>query len=156
MQCLGKSCWVHMTQQNITICVPISWEVVLIRTNKSCVVSKYTELYLSWGNWEGIKAPRIVSGGDDLSHYLSGTFLFSGIPIVQTSPWQIIALLNIKNICLECRTCELRHPLQLHSVIPACCIHWNGNSAQRWHKPHIERQEHKVWQQDLSQTLHST
>lgn len=38
MQCLGKSLSVHMTQQNILICIPICWEVALISTNK-CVGS---------------------------------------------------------------------------------------------------------------------
>ena len=91
MQCLGKSRRVHMTQQNIQICIPISWEAGLIST------------YSAEGRWEcwvefvigelkGIfflKKKRL-RGGEHLNH--SGTFLLGYIPIRQTQTWQSYAI----------------------------------------------------------------
>ena len=116
MQCLGKSRRVHMTQQNILICIPVSWEVALISTNKCCGVGKSSGLSLSSEKIKGIKKTRRGCGEVSIWITLGLSFLVT-FQSDRPKPGRLILLLNVKNIRLECRTCELGHPLQLPCVV---------------------------------------
>ena len=61
-QCLGKSCRVHMTQQNIRICIPISWEAGLISTNKCCEPVRVLGWVCHWRIKRNLKKKKKVVG----------------------------------------------------------------------------------------------
>lgn len=90
MQCLGKSRRVHMTQQNIRICIPISWEAGLISTNKCCGPVRVLGWVCHRRIKRNLKKKKRLRGGEHLNY--SGTFLLGYIPIRQTQTWQSYAI----------------------------------------------------------------